>query len=55
MDISELVKGILFQSIKGTQDGRIFLAGRDGCLHEVIYSAEKGIIFHHIIFHVYKQ
>ena len=35
-------KGILFQSIKGTQDGRIFLAGRDGCLHEVIYSAEKG-------------
>ena len=37
-------EGILFQSIKGTADGRIFLAGRDGCLHEVIYSAEKGTI-----------
>ena len=35
-------EGILFQSIQGTADGRIFLAGRDGCLHEVIYSAEKG-------------
>jgi len=35
-------EGILFESIKGTTDGRIFLAGRDGCLHEVIYSAEKG-------------
>ena len=39
-------EGILFESIVGTNDGRIFLAGRDGCLHEVIYSAEKGkVIF----------
>ena len=37
-------EGILFQSIQGTPDGRIFLAGRDGCLHEVIYSAEKGTV-----------
>ena len=40
-------EGILFQSIQGTADGRIFLAGRDGCLHEVIYSAEKGINLTH--------
>ncbi|SPP81700.1 nuclear pore complex protein Nup154 [Drosophila guanche] len=27
--------------IKGTDDGRIFLGGRDGCLYEVFYQAES--------------
>ncbi|KAH8413233.1 hypothetical protein KR009_009074 [Drosophila setifemur] len=26
--------------IKGTEDGRIFLGGRDGCLYEIFYQAE---------------
>ncbi|CAG5114252.1 Oidioi.mRNA.OKI2018_I69.chr2.g8314.t1.cds [Oikopleura dioica] len=33
---------IRFQSITGTDDGRIFLAGKDGCLHEVAYTNESG-------------
>lgn len=28
--------------IQGTPEGRIFLAGKDGCLYEVIYQAEDG-------------
>ena len=35
-------EGIQFQNIVGTPDGRIFLAGKDGCLHEVIYSLDQG-------------
>jgi len=27
--------------IKGTDDGRIFLGGRDGCLYEIFYQAES--------------
>ena len=29
-------------SVEGTLLGRIFLAGRDGCLHEVVYQADDG-------------
>ena len=28
--------------IKGTEDGRIFLGGSDGCLYEIIYQADSG-------------
>ena len=28
---------VYMQSIKSTRDGRIFLAGKDGCLYEIIY------------------
>ena len=29
-------------SVQGTTEGRIFLAGKDGCLYEVVYQAEDG-------------
>ena len=29
-------------SVEGTPGGRIFLAGQDGCLHEVVYQADDG-------------
>ena len=29
-------------AIEGTPDGRLFLAGRDGCLYEIIYQAVDG-------------
>lgn len=29
-------------SVVGTPGGRVFLAGRDGCLHEVVYQADDG-------------
>ncbi|XP_019645345.1 PREDICTED: nuclear pore complex protein Nup155-like isoform X1 [Branchiostoma belcheri] len=29
-------------SVVGTDKGRIFLAGKDGCLYEVVYQAEEG-------------
>ena len=29
-------------SVMGTPAGRIFLAGQDGCLHEVVYQADDG-------------
>lgn len=29
-------------SVEGTLWGRIFLGGRDGCLHEVVYQADDG-------------
>ena len=35
-------EGIQFQNIVGTDSGRIFLAGKDGCLHEVVYSLDQG-------------
>ena len=35
-------EGIQFQNIVGTESGRIFLAGKDGCLHEVVYSLDQG-------------
>ncbi|XP_022087297.1 nuclear pore complex protein Nup155-like [Acanthaster planci] len=29
-------------SVKSTPDGRIFLAGKDGCLYEIVYQAQDG-------------
>ena len=28
--------------VEGTPDGRLFLAGKDGCLYEITYQAEDG-------------
>ncbi|XP_022254882.1 nuclear pore complex protein Nup155-like, partial [Limulus polyphemus] len=32
----------LIQTIAGADNGRIFLGGKDGCLHELVYQAEDG-------------
>lgn len=33
---------VLFSVLAGTEDGRIFLGGNDGCLYEIVYQAEEG-------------
>lgn len=33
---------VLMQTVAGTALGRCFLAGKDGCLYEVVYKAEEG-------------
>jgi nuclear pore complex protein Nup155 len=32
---------ITMLTVKGSEDGRIFLGGRDGCLYEILYQAES--------------
>ncbi|XP_076062596.1 nuclear pore complex protein Nup154 [Oratosquilla oratoria] len=34
--------GAYMLSVKGTEDGRIFLGGKDGCMYELVYQAEDG-------------
>ncbi|BFZ16747.1 hypothetical protein BsWGS_19786 [Bradybaena similaris] len=34
--------GVYITSIVGTNNGRVFMAGKDGCLYELIYQAEDG-------------
>ncbi|XP_005105150.1 nuclear pore complex protein Nup155 [Aplysia californica] len=34
--------GVYITSIVGADNGRIFMAGKDGCLYEMIYQAENG-------------
>ena len=33
---------VAMSAIEGTPDGRLFLAGGDGCLYEIVYQAEDG-------------
>lgn len=33
---------VIFSVLAGTDDGRIFLGGNDGCLYEIVYQAEDG-------------
>jgi len=33
------VDGVVMHRVVGTSDGRIFCAGRDGCVHEVVYDS----------------
>lgn len=35
-------ENVLLTEVAGTDDGRIFMAGNDGCLYEIFYQAEDG-------------
>lgn len=35
-------ENVILSVVSGTEDGRIFLAGNDGCLYEIAYQAEDG-------------
>lgn len=42
MKYSASSDGIGMVKIEGTEDGRIFMAGQDGCLYELLYEAQDG-------------
>ena len=37
---------VYMSCITGTQSGRIFLGGKDGCVYEIVYQVSKSVVIY---------